>query len=74
MFILILIWLNLNVKEKKIISYKVVSQWFSKDTKQFEMVNFINMVNHNISFGWEPHGSFFVKGNYFYQALILREK
>ena len=62
------------MKQKKIISYKVVSQWFSKETQQFEMVNFINMVNQNVAVGGEPHGSFLVKGNYFYQALVLREK
>ena len=62
------------MKQKKIISYKVVSQWFCKETQQFEMVNFINMVNQNIAVGWEPHGSLLVKGNYFYQALVLREK
>tara|TARA_B100001250_G_C19312148_1_gene576753 strand:- start:237 stop:425 length:189 start_codon:yes stop_codon:yes gene_type:complete len=62
------------VKEKKIISYKVVSQWFNKENQQFEMVNFINLVNQNIYVGWEPYGSFFVKGDYFYQALVLREK
>ena len=60
------------MKQKKIISYKVVSQWFSKETQQFEMVNFINMVNQNVA-GWEPHGLFWSRV-IIYQALVLREK